>query len=215
MLNWYRGMRTWACEQRMVWWTLVVLFGAFAYVWWTALPACGKDRVLYAGTVLQVLGLATVWWGFEKTRKLFGFEYTPIALWRWMRRVPLTVSRRNVTAELRGAMMAVSGGRANLTLGTSDPSVEGRLRVLEQNVAAMETRFVAEIDRLGGRLDTLKQAHEQATQEQGVRVTSVEQKLLAAQTGGLDLSLGGLIWLTFGLIATSIPGEVARLLGLP
>jgi hypothetical protein len=216
MLNWYRGMRTWACEQRMLWLTLLVLLVLVpAYVLGTSTPACGEDRVRYAGTVLQVLGVSTVWWGIEKTRRLFGFEYTPIALWRWLRRVPLTAPGRNVTASLQGASMTMTGGRAHLSLGTTDTSVEARLRVLEQNVSAMESRFVADIEGLAKRLDGLKQSHEQATREQTARVTSVEQRLLAAQTGGLDLSLGGLVWLMVGIIATSIPHEVARLLGWP
>lgn len=47
-------------EQRVLWWTLLVLAVALAYIRWTPAPACGEERVRYAGTVLQVLGVGTV-----------------------------------------------------------------------------------------------------------------------------------------------------------
>jgi uncharacterized protein YceH (UPF0502 family) len=113
----------------------------------------------------------------------------------------------------QGTAVSLTGGRAHLRLGTTDTSVEARLKVLEHNVAALEARFAADIEDLGKRLDALRQAHEQKTQEQSARVTRMEQRLLASQTGGLDLSLGGLVWLVFGIVAASIPHEIARLFG--
>jgi len=213
MLNWYRGMRTWACEQRMLWWTVVVLLAALAYVLWSPAPASEENRIRYGGTVLQLLGVATVWWGFEKTRKLFGFEYTPIAFWRWLRRAPLSASRRNITVALHGQAISATGGRVHLSVSTTDKSIEARLKVLEQNVAAMEARFAADIGDLGKRIQALSQAHDQRTQEHSARLTTVERQLLAAQTGGLDLSLSGLVWLMAGTVLVSIPDEIALAFG--
>jgi hypothetical protein len=189
MLNWLRGIWIWAREQRVLWYTLVGLLLAVAWVRWGFIPDCGKDRVLDVGMVLQVSGLCTVWLGIEKTRKLFGFEYTLVALWRWVLRCPLVPSRRNVTLPLHGHAATFTGGDALLSFGTTDNSVEGRLRALEQNVAAMEHRFARDVERLTKAVEDVKHTHERATQAQDMRMTSHEQRLLAAQTGGLDVSL--------------------------
>lgn len=59
----------------------------------------------------------------------------------------------------------------------------------------------------------MKQSQSRTREEHGQRIEKVDQKLLAAQTGGLDLSLGGLVWLATGVILTSIPEGVARVIG--
>lgn len=131
-------------------------FCTFVYVYWIPAPDRCFDRVRYAGTALQLLGLSTVWLGIEQTRKRFGFEYTPVAIWRWLKSAPWTEAHRNVTASLQGTMAAFTGGGVGtITDSTPDTSPEGRLRALEQRVAGLETRFTEEIGRLGHQVDAI------------------------------------------------------------
>lgn len=210
MRNWFRGMWAWAREMRALWLTVLVIAAAVLYI--AIGPGQTPDRFRYAGTFLQILGVGTVWWGFEKTRKLFGFDYSVRDFMIWLRRVPLTATRRNVTVQLHGVATSSATVSATLSVKSGDNSTEGRLKALEQSVKELETRFTGRMDRMDSRLDSVKQEHEKALQAQGARVTDVERRLLAAQTGGLSLSLAGLVWLALGVMWTSIPNELTRLL---
>jgi hypothetical protein len=202
-------MWAWACEQKMVWWTLLVLLMAYALIHVAPLSMSVSDRIRYVGTALQVAGIGTVWAGLEKTRRLFGFQYSFVALWQWLHRMPYNASKRDITMQLEGAAFSSSSGSVDLTAGKIPQS---ELEALTLRVAEIEKRFQRNLADLDRRINTLSQAHQRAQDEHSARVTAVEGRLLAAQTGGLDLSLGGLVWLAIGVIATCMPEEVSHLL---
>jgi hypothetical protein len=215
LVGWCRGMWAWACVQRMLWRTLGVLVLAIVCAWfWPA--GAEENRIRYAGTALQILGIGTVWWGFEKTRKLFGFEYTVVAFWRWLRGCPWWRGQTNtVTVPLTGISgFGMSAGSLSARVATADTSLAARLAILEQNVSLMDSQHSAAISTLEAKLQDVKSAHGRTSEDHRLRIERVDRKLLIAQTGGLDLSLGGLVWLAFGVVATSIPGEIVCWFGL-
>src|SRR5690242_18428798 len=138
--NWCLGIWHWAREQPMLWLTVAVLVAAGALVWWMPLW-CLKDRILYAGTTLQAAGLITVWVGFERTRKLFGYEYSWVACGRWLRQIPLRPSQRNRTAQLSGIAIATSTGSASATLTTDSKDLTTRVNVLEHNLRTLDEKL--------------------------------------------------------------------------
>ena len=135
--NWYLGMWAWACEQRMFWWTLLVLLIALALIHLGPLSISVSARIRYVGTTLQVLGIGTVWWGFEKTRKLFEFDYTAVAVWHWLRRVPYK-GPKHITAQLSGTLFSSSLAAAGLTTGKATQS---ELEALAQRVDERRNGF--------------------------------------------------------------------------
>jgi hypothetical protein len=86
------------------------------------------------------------------------------------------------------------------------------LEALTMRVSEIEARFQTDIAELRKCLDTLRTEQQQDQQAIRERIATTDRRLRAAQTGGLDLSLGGLVWLAVGVVATCVPEEVAHLL---
>lgn len=213
-LLWFRIMRGWSCEQRMLWVTLFVLGIAAVFAWWWPW-GCGTDRIRYAGTLLQVFGFITVWLGIDETRKLFGFKRSFIAFWEWLRRCPWRGPRKiygsgNLSVALGGVSATGSVGMVT----APGLSVEQRLDWLTRRVEEMDRAHTAALDRVRGDLERAKHAIDRESEERKTTTTQLAELLKRAQTGGLDMSLGGLVWLTVGVVATCIPDELGRLLGL-
>jgi hypothetical protein len=212
--NWCRSMWAWLCEQPMFWLALGVLALAVAcMVFWPA--GTGEQRVVGTGVGLQLFGILSVWLGFERTRKEFEFELTIVAFWRWLRRIPWRGPRvHNVSIQVSGNAAMHVTGHATLTATTADPSLEARVDALQKNVEALRSELSATRSEFVQKIEELKTSHGRIAEDHSTRIEKVNRKLLIAQTGGLDLSLAGLVWLAVGVIATSIPAELAQWLGL-
>jgi hypothetical protein len=166
--------------------------GVAAAVVWRWLWGCGRDRIRYAGTLLQVAGFITVWLGIDETRQLFEYTRSFIAFWEWLSRCPWRGPR---IVDGGGAILAANmrmRASASAKLATQPVlTTEQRLDALTKRVGEMEEAHAAEIGKVREILNRIKDALGRESVE---RMTTTEL-LKRAQTGGLDLSLAGLVWL--------------------
>jgi len=164
------------------------------------------------GLLLQLLGLYTVLRGISATRTLFALPTFTASALTWLRSFP----RRHpppVTISGVGAIGSASAfGRASVRAALGpNPTLEDRVHVLEQNLASIDKYTVA----LQQQVDEAKYITKEAlTKERLLRQTevhSLSRKLELTETGGLDISLVGLVWLMVGLVMSTASYELAGL----
>ncbi|HLC01928.1 MAG TPA: hypothetical protein VJK02_02740, partial [Anaerolineales bacterium] len=102
-------------------------------------------------------------------------------------------------------------GRMKARLSVSpDSPIESRVRALESNFRSLDEvvdRVQEQVDEMGrhGKQTMAEEAH--ARQRD---IDRVNEQLAIAETGGLTLSLIGLLWLAVGLIITTASPELGR-----
>jgi len=183
-----------------------------------ALFAClqqGTDEgvIRITGLVLQVLGIGTVAWGIQETRKLFGYPPFASEVKEWLSKFPLF--RRGVVVGSVGTSNTDSTakgiGYASYSAG-KNPTPEARLEALERNINVIHDRITAaqkEMDQgLQKATDALKQ-EQRARQEDE---TAIRDKLEATGTGGIHISAIGASWLLVGVILSTAAPEIERLI---
>jgi hypothetical protein len=162
------------------------------------------------GGVLQLAGVLTVFFGIQKTRKLFGL---PLALdsakqW-WLKRPRLRVTVHTVSARAVAGVFATAA--TGLVTQPKRPlTTEERVNALEEAHKALKQQ----VEQLSNKLETdLRQQKDALTQEQNARSTEdqkIRERLELAHTGGLSLSGVGAVWLFVGVILSTFPPELAR-----
>lgn len=185
------------------------------YALWCAAPDSGEARVRIAGTLLQVAGIGTVALGLKQTRRHFGLPSTLESIWMWLKSWPVSGRRpisgsTNLGLKTVGADLNIRYEQAapeNETLEQWKVRTESRLRLLNDAVSDLQ-RSIAEQGR------TFEERIQQESQARSEQVAKLDDLLARVHTGGIYISLAGLIWLAVGVVMTSIPSEIARLFSL-
>ncbi len=163
------------------------------------------------GMALQLCGICTVAWELHEIRKLFRLPH-PWAVFldrlmnppQWKPK-PTTLGNLQTGTNPRMAKIILKA----FTVDSAAPLGE-RLTAIEKYIAVVES----DLQRLQGQLDQEKQEirselHDEERHRQNSD-QSINSKLEAAQTGGLNISLVGLIWLSIGLILGSCSLEFGK-----
>jgi hypothetical protein len=165
-------------------------------------------RAAVAGTALQVCGLLTVWMGFEATRRLFGRPSAIAEFMEWWRERP-----RGVTHTGTGAMHAsgssTASGIAQISTGPGQ-STEQRLDWLEREFREQGKRLSEAERRIS--IEAL-QRQQSIADERDARANADKQlsdKLVLSATGGLRLSVVGVLWMITGGLLVGAPLLNAR-----
>jgi len=209
-------------EARFFWWTLFGLVIAWDAGWIVAglisVPKGGTEPALrIMGLFLQVFGIGTVAYGIHETRMLFGRPGIFPSFLAWLNRVLISgghiVSGENsdVIGTLSGTFPAMKGNMRGHWLESAafDASIEKRIEALEQNIEHINSRInqtQAEMDQNFGAQTAALEQEKQVRTEQDQYLSS---KLEVTETGGINISVMGLIWLLFGVISSTISVELA------
>jgi hypothetical protein len=166
-----------------------------------------------AGLLLQLVGISTVVYGIDQTRRLFGHPSLVNAGMAWLSSFPrLHPPPRVAVLDIdTGTIRLTGSGVALRHRAAPGATLETRVHVLESNIDSLERRLEATEGHLG---EAAKTAAEGLLEEGQVRqgqVDAIREKLEATETGGLAISLMGLIWLVVGLILATASQELARL----
>jgi hypothetical protein len=170
-------------------------------------------KIRVSGLALQWFGVATVAYGLRETRKMFGRPRPVTSLRAWLSRFPSWGRREVMEADtlLVGVSASAAVSRPWSPVDPDSP-IEARVGALTKNVEQLNERLTA----AENNLDRLAREHADALRgEKQVRAEhddALQAKLEAAETGGLYISLIGVICLFFGLLLTSVPKEIAQLL---
>ena len=174
-----------------------------------------EPTIRLTGLILQLMGVFTVGLGLEQTRRLFGVPSLPRSASDWLRSVPIPRKPRVVNLSAHSAGSTTMFGRLSLRQRAREgASVEERVRVLEQNSAALE-----------GRVDELESQHDRAERDRqaaiGVersererQIGDLARKLEATEVGGLYTSLWGLLCVTAGLLLATFSHEISDYLSM-
>jgi predicted RNase H-like nuclease (RuvC/YqgF family) len=90
-------------------------------------------------------------------------------------------------------------------------TVEDRIRVLESSIDTLELR----VDNLQQQIDQVnREGNQGLVTERDIRerdIAELKESLETVETGGVFLSLIGLLWLSIGLIMSTASVEISRL----
>jgi len=192
----------------------VVVVSAF-YVYQSSTPIAAEARIRAAGAVLQVLGILTVVYGLNETRKLFRLPGILAGAWRWIRACPWRGPRRifgsGAVSPLGGSLTATGTVTGAMK---ADATPEERLSHLDLEIARIDKEIDDVRANVARNKAELRAEFGAKTQDLDANQAELARVLALAQTGGINLSLAGLVWLAVGVVLTSIPTEIARALGL-
>lgn len=172
--------------------------------------------VRHAGTMLQVLGLATVAIGLSEMRRLFGRPSLRRRVAAWFRRVIATFrTPEPITLQASGSFSAAWFGEARVVRGVPPGApLEDRVAVLEDNLGRLRDELDAKEEKIRREMATVREGLEHESQERRVENQRMAQTVEEVAVGGLHLEFVGLIWLVLGVLGTSIPDEIAAFLRL-
>ena len=212
LIQWLGAVASWFAEPRRLWLAPVVL------VLLVAAPLVGgiaEAKVRWSGLALQVCGIATVAYGLRQTRRLFGRPPVRMLLREWLRRFP---SWRTHVVRGRAAATASSsrGARTRGTVWTTmDSSLSqlGLLQAIRKNVEGLNSRLLQLESQADASRRALTSEIDDERKTRSAADKEIRAKLEAAETGGLYISLVGLVSLLAGLLLTTLSGEIARWLG--
>lgn len=199
-------------KPRLVWGALILLvLGIFMPLWLslllpeTAMLAKPAVGISLGGLLLQVGGIGMVAEGIRRTRVQFRQPSLIEMLKIWFQACPLP--RRH---------MVTSSHHINFGLST-EVSAQGhrvpdesmscieRIRGLERRMDSAEQNFI----KLRTTTADLTNSLAEERSERSAEDARIDEQLVAANTGGLQISAIGALWLCVGVIMTSIPHLLA------
>lgn len=206
---WFKALFHWFFKEfRLALIALLVLVIAAFFVFRSG---ASESLIRITGLVLQLLGLSTVVYGIRETRKLFGRPSLLQLLREKASRFPRW-RRDAVVGTFTGAVTATMGSASAYGWHTSDPAapIEARLNALTRNVERMNERLIqmqkdsdSELRKHSESLRRERQFREEGDEH-------LHKRLEVAETGGLHISLIGVIWIFLGLVLSTVSPEIAQ-----
>ena len=204
---WLWAVVRWLAEPQWFWIALLVLLVAF---WVSFRPGTCELQVRLSGLALQCLGVGIVAFDLYRTRKLFGRLGIATTVKAWCSRFPHWRGKAVPgTARISGRGALTAQGRPWSEVITST-SLAAQVDALTTKVEWLRKLLVAaEADRhsLARKQDDALQSEQQLRADHDEKLGAL---LESAETGGLHISFVGLIWLLFGILLSSVPGEIAQ-----
>ena len=207
MIRWVRALLRWIAEPKPFWLCAFVVVASVGYVY---LGGVSEAKIRITGLFLQLCGIVTVAWGLRETRKLFGYPGFLEHLVGWLKRFP-KIKPRPVSIEGHLTAHLHLTGTAHAWQGCdSEAPIEKRLAVVEANLLDVNVRLVQvkqQLDQETGKItsELEKERHLRKEEDEETR-----RKLALSHTGGLSISVMGLVWLFCGLILSTASTEIAK-----
>jgi len=107
--------------------------------------------------------------------------------------------------------MKLSGSGTSRHLAGPNATLEDRVRVLESNFETVDLRTIRLQEQIEQENQKRKEALDAERSTRTQEIDIVRKKLEATETGGLNISLMGLIWLATGLIMSTASLELSQL----
>jgi hypothetical protein len=209
MLNWLKRLSYWLREASILWLTIAVPLICIVIILRANLS---EPWIRLLGLFLQLLGISTVLKGISDVKKLFNLPSLFSIAKRWFIAFPrIHMQRVEIHMVAHTGNISLSGRATMKHMAAPDASLEDRIRILESNLDGIDRRI---IDLQQNIEHESRQRTESLTTERQTReheITEVRTKLEATETGGLHISLMGLIWLCVGLIMSTASLELSHL----
>ena len=214
LFPWLKRLPTWLRETRKLWlflfWVIVICLVVDWLGYWLHLPE--KQRLPYAGWLLECLGLYIVARDLGRRLELFDQDSLWKQVMQWLRRFPLL--RQDDTVHL-GAIgltleSAVSNGRVKVALpaGASDKE---KIEFLVRQVDALDDALYKFVQTIKGDIRKAQSELEDQLGQIRAEIESVRDLLAKAQVGEIGLEVVGLGWILLGLTLATVPELVYHL----
>jgi outer membrane murein-binding lipoprotein Lpp len=194
-------------------WKFVILT-AVIFVAFYLLPAEFPNRVRWAGTILEFMGVAAVWISIERVRSLFGKPSVFRSGLMWLGELRF-IFLHHRTVNLEGVGLAAGIGSAvavALQVHRAPKSTEERVDQLEKDMQELR----ANIGKVDQKVDQQKQElRAEIEKEAAARLAGeqgVSKKLEEGVIGDSPLELAGVVYVCLGLVMAHLSDEVARVL---
>lgn len=209
MINWLKRLWTWIKESGLTGMSLIALFPLLA--WTLFWPTPTEFRLRLVGLIVQLCGVGTVAKGLSDTRKLFGRPSAFQSAWQWFRRFP-PFSLKPINIYMQGIVSAETVGRPTVWINIAPAtSVEQRLSALESNLIAVNQKTIELQNQMNGAVGNTEKALAEERNSREQTDQQIQRKLELTETGGLHLSIVGIIWLCCGLVLATMPNEIVQL----
>jgi hypothetical protein len=166
----------------------------------------------YLGLGLQCIGILSVLFGINRTREHFNKPSLLAGATTWLKSIPRFRNRERFTLEIADSTHGQSTSRVVLRQHAGpNATIEDRVRVLESNYDSLDSRTQLAQEQIDQANHERREALAAERQERERQVDALTRKLVLTETGGLDLSLMGLLWLILGLVLSTASQELSRL----
>jgi hypothetical protein len=206
--SWVRILAEWLAHPKQLWLAVFVLIVAGFIV---LRPGASERAIRLTWLVLQVLGIGTVIWGIELTRRLFNRPTLLTLAAKWLKQFPQY--KRKVVLAAGTGEFAMVGGKARAYVTNNPPpnaTVDQRVASLEANVGHINRRIDGVFNELDGLESSHKSAIEKERQERNAEDQKIAAKVEMSGTGGLHISAIGALWLLVGVTLSTAAPEIAH-----
>lgn len=184
--------------------TLAILIGFYF------LPGTLSDRVRWAGTAFELMGVAVIVWGINRTRRSFGRETVLQGFWQWLCEFRFIFVRRppiSLSAHFRaGAEMSA---RLNVPSVWAARNPEERFEHLERAVDELRGKIDKVDTKVENKEKELRNALEKEANQREAEDKELVRRLEASMIGDNHVELAGVAYLLIGLVMANVSSEVA------
>lgn len=205
---WICRVGSWAFDPKPLWLAVGVVVAA-----WVVAVAFGPTEpvIRLTGLVLQILGIGTVIWGIEQTRRLFHHPTMLQSFAGWLKRFP--PYKRSEVVSVSGVSSVTFLGKLGTKVWNHPPAnatLDQRVATVEANVGHLDKRVDQTLKELE-QLETKQTgAIDRERSERAAEDAKINEKIEAGHTGGLHISAIGAVWLFFGIIMSTAAPELAQ-----
>lgn len=161
---------------------------------------------------LQWLGISTVAYGVWQTRKFFGHPSTMERVREWVLSFPRRRSQTIINAS--AGSFSVVGGKVRMQIWTNvDPEapLDDQVKALSKNQDRLRERINQVQDEFESEIQRQSEALRQEQRTRETDYNALNRRLETAETGSLNITVVGLVWLLIGVLLATLPGEIAGL----
>lgn len=212
MKSWLGRVWAWLGEVPTFWGFLTLLMACFGLP--LGLGFTTEDGIRYAGMLLQLVGVGVVAYTLRGRGKLFGRLPVMRYAIQWIRRAPVPRPRHQVL-EVTGVASTNAFGSAELTVWRGpllDQPLDAQLAAIRENLETLRGQFDSLAQRQGVQIAEVRQAIASERAERSQQVQAARRTLEGVAAESLYLEAAGLVALVIGIIAATIPVELAALL---
>lgn len=193
------------------WLTLCGLI--FAFVLGGQFSDKTSTTIRYAGTVLQVLGVATVAMGLSLLRKRFGLRPISENIFEFLKQIlEAFITPKPISLEVADAYHLHDVVIPKLYEAVaSDASLEERVLQLEKNFVLICKELETTDQKLRKELGVVRSEIERENNERKAQNKQIMGTIKEVAIGGIHLEIVGVLWLVFAAFCSSIPDEITAL----
>jgi len=212
IFRWLWAIVIWTLNLWWLWMPLVVIA---AVLFTTAiLGADGERQLRYSGLILELLGVGTVVSGLLSKRQLFKKPSFWGALKEAAKAFPRWPATKNLSL-IAGTGSLKFGGSARISAWHGSPtgaSLEQRIGALEANLATVKQELEATSTELRSEDEAMRAQLEAERNARHEITNDLKMKLEGIGVEGLRAEAIGLVWLLVGVVFSTIPEEISKLI---